>query len=131
MVVHKILPSSGPKNVNKMIGLFKKRVPWKWLVYIRPRFSTLFPDDLKTQEMCNEAVCIDPWLLYDVLDYLKTQKMCNEAIEKALWPLFDVPDRFRNLRMSVRAIQPQRFITPRHPKAQENVKGPLKKTHCS
>ena len=55
-----------------MIDLFKKHVPRKWLVYIRPSFLTLVPDDLKTHEMCNEAVRIDPWLLYDVSTYLKT-----------------------------------------------------------
>ena len=47
-----------------MIDLLKKHVLWKWLVYIRPNFLTLIPDDLKTQEMCNEAVRIDPWLLF-------------------------------------------------------------------
>ena len=47
-----------------MIDLLKKHALWKWLVYIRPNFLTLIPDDLKTQEMCNEAVRIDPWLLF-------------------------------------------------------------------
>ena len=86
-----------PKDVNKMIDLFKKHVPWRWLVYIIPSFLTLAPD------------------------YLKTQEMCNEAIEKVSWLLFDVPDRFRNLRMSIRAIHSLRFITPGHPKAQGGV----------
>ena len=66
-----------------MIDLFKKHVPWRWLVYIIPSFLSLAPDSLKTQDMCNEAVRTDPWLLYDVSDYLKTQEMCNEAIEKS------------------------------------------------
>ena len=87
-------------------------------MYKRPSFLTLVPDDLKTQEMFNEALLIDPWLLYDVPDYLKTQEMYNEANERAPWLLFDVPYNFRNLRMSIRAIHPLRFITPGHPKAQ-------------
>ena len=66
-----------------MIDLFKKHVPWKWLVYIGPSFLTLVPDDLKAQKMCNKVLCINPQLLYDVSDYLKTQEMCNEAIEKS------------------------------------------------
>ena len=99
-----------------MSDLFKKHVPWKWLVYIKPSFLTLATDDLKTQEMCNEAVRIDPLLMYDVRDYLKTQEMCNEAIKKAPWLLFDVPDRFRNLRMNISVIHPLRFIPPDHPK---------------
>ena len=57
-----------------------KYVPWNWLVHIKPHFLTGVPDDLKTQEMCNEAIKKVPWLLYDVPDYLKTQEMCNEAI---------------------------------------------------
>ena len=65
-------PCLGLKCVKKMIDLFKKHVLWQWLVYIRPNVLRFVPDDLKTQEMCNEAVRIDPWLLYDVPDYLKT-----------------------------------------------------------
>ena len=61
-------PSLGLKCVNKTIDLFKKHVLWQWLVYIRPNVLRLVPDDLKTQEMCNEAIQIDPWLLYDVPD---------------------------------------------------------------
>ena len=84
----------GPKDVSKMIDLFKKYVPWKWLVYIRPSFLTLVPDDLKTQELC------------------------NEAFKKAPWLLFDKPDCFRSLRMSIRAIQPLKRIPPDNPKTQ-------------
>ena len=77
-----------------MIDVLKKHVLWKWLVYIRPNFLTLIPDDLKTQEMCNETVRIDPWLLYDV-QY-----------------------RFRDLEMIIRAtIHPLRFIPSDHPRA--------------
>ena len=103
-----------------MIDLLKKHVLWKWLVYIRSNVLTLIPDDLKTQEMCNEAVRIDPWLLYDVPDYLKTQKMCNKADDDCPWLLYDVPYRFRDLGMVIRAtIHPLRVISPNHPRAQE------------
>ena len=74
------------------------------------------PDHFKTEEMCNEAVLVDPWLMYDVPDYLKTQEMCNEVVKKVQWLLFDVPNRFRNL-ISIRAIHPLRFINLGHPKA--------------
>ena len=109
------------------MSVMLKYIPRKWLVCIRSSFLTLVPDDIKTQEMCNEAVRIDPWLLHDVSDYLKTQEMCNEAIKKASWLLFDVPDRFRNLRMSIRAIHSLRFITPGHPKAQGACEGAVEK----
>ena len=99
-----------------MIDLFKKHVLWKWLVYIRHL-------SLMTQEMFNEAVHIDPWLLCDVLDNLKTQEICNEAIEKVPWLVFHVSDRFRNLRIIRRAIHLVQFITPGHPKAQRACEG--------
>ena len=40
----------------------------------------LVPDRFKTQEMCNDAVDVDPWQLNDVLDYLKTQRMCDHVM---------------------------------------------------
>ena len=50
------------------------------------------PDHLKTQEMCNEAVSIEPLSLVYVPDYFETQKMCNEAVK--VDPCFstNVPD---------------------------------------
>ena len=51
------------------------------------------PDHLKTQEMCNEAMCIEPPLLVYVPDRFKTEKMCNGAVCNKLCILF-VPDHF-------------------------------------
>ena len=44
--------------------------------------------------MCNEALEVDPWRLYDIPHYLKTQKMCNEAAEADPSSLKLVPDWF-------------------------------------
>ena len=33
-----------------------KYLPWNWLMCIEPGFLTFVPDDLKIQEMCNEAM---------------------------------------------------------------------------
>ena len=85
-------------------------------VRIDPWLLYDIPNYLETQKMCNEAVRIDPWLLCDIPNYLKTQKMCNEVIKKAPWMQFDVPDRFRNLGMSIRA--PLRLIPLDHPKTE-------------
>ena len=46
------------------------------------------PDHLKTQEMCNEAVRIEPTLLVFVPDRFKKQEMCNEAECNWPWPSF-------------------------------------------
>ena len=39
------------------------------------------PRSFNTQEVCNEAICIEPLSLAYVPDSFKTQEMCNEAIE--------------------------------------------------
>ena len=46
------------------------------------------PYQYKTQETCDKAVCVDPWLLGDVPDNLKTQVMRSEAF----WQC--VPDQY-------------------------------------
>ena len=48
-------------------------------------------DHLKTQEMCNEAVGIDPWSLYDVPYQLKKEKMCDKAVKDDHYSLQFVP----------------------------------------
>ena len=45
-----------------------------------PRWVRAIPKHLKTQEMCNEAVRIEPYSLEVVSGHFKTQEMCNEAV---------------------------------------------------
>ena len=47
--------------------------------------------------MCNEALEVNSWLLYDVPDYLKTQKMCDKVVEDDSSSLQFVPDWFVTL----------------------------------
>ena len=47
---------------------------------IRQRLMKVMPDNLKTQEMWNEAVEEDPSLLAFVPYRFKTQEFCNEAL---------------------------------------------------
>ena len=108
-----------------------KYVPWNWLVYIEPRFLKLIPDDLKTQEMCNEVVekVLWLWLLYNgpfcfktlemwgravekclhslrfIPDHLKTQGMCEKAVKKDPYQLGDFSDYFKTKRMYERAVE--------------------------
>ena len=44
--------------------------------------------------MCNEAVEIDPWQLYDVPDYLKTQKICDDVAQRDSYSLQFFPGWF-------------------------------------
>ena len=47
-----------------------------------PRWIREIPEHLKVQEMCNEAVHIEPYSLEVVPDRLKTQEMYNEAVHR-------------------------------------------------
>ena len=51
-------------------------------------------DHLKTQEMCNEAVDIEPLSLAYVPDHFKTQEMCDKVVCNNLCMLLFVPDHF-------------------------------------
>ena len=53
-----------------------------------PRWIREVPEHLKTQEMCNEAVEVDPWQLYNV------PAMCDKAVRDYLFSLQFVPDWF-------------------------------------
>ena len=53
------------------------------------------PDQFKTQEMCNEAVRIEPRSLAFVPDWLKTQEICNDAICNNSYALRFVPGHLR------------------------------------
>ena len=44
--------------------------------------------------MCNEAVEVNPWQLYDVPDYLKTQEMRADVGRRDSYLLQFVPDWF-------------------------------------
>ena len=40
----------------------------------KPAAFFLVPNRFKTQKMCNDAIDVNPWSLYDVADYFTTQK---------------------------------------------------------
>ena len=53
------------------------------------------PDRLKTEEICNKAVSINPPSLAYVTDHLKTQEICDEAVRTEPYSLKFVPDHLR------------------------------------
>ena len=57
------------------------------------------PDHLKTQEMCNEAVRINPLSLTYVSDRFKTQEMCLEVVRNMACMLLFVTDHLRTQEM--------------------------------
>ena len=74
----------------KGLGPLPSNVPC-WIITI--------PDHLKTQEMCNEAVRINPLSLAYLPDHYKTQRMCNEVVRNKPCMLF-VPDHLITQEMS-------------------------------
>ena len=62
-------------------------------------------DHLKTQEMCNKAMRIEPLLLAYVPDHFKTQEMCIKVLEKVSWMLRCVSDHLKTHGMCERATE--------------------------
>ena len=50
---------------------------------------------LKTQEMCDEAVRMEPRSLAYIPDRFKTEEMCNKAVRREPYTLSHVPDHFK------------------------------------
>ena len=53
------------------------------------------PEHLKTQEVGDEAVNMEPYSLEYVLDRFKTEEMCKEAVCREPYTLRHVPDHFK------------------------------------
>ena len=75
------------------------------LLEIIPVWIRETPDNLKTQEMCNETMHIDPYSSALVPDSFKTQKMCDKAIEIDQFTLLHVPDNLRPQGMCIRTVE--------------------------
>ena len=75
------------------------------LLEIIPVWIREIPDKLKTQEMCNEAMRIEPYSLAFLPDCFKTQEMCDKAIEIDPFILWHVPDNLKMQAMCIRAVK--------------------------
>ena len=53
------------------------------------------PEPLKTQEICDEAVRIEPCSRRFVPNCFKTQEICNEAVRREPYTLEFVPDHIK------------------------------------
>ena len=63
------------------------------------------PDHLKTQEMCNVAMCEDPAVIFLIPDCFKTKDMCIKTLEVGLWILYDIPDNLKTEEMCNKAVE--------------------------
>ena len=64
--------------------------------HFQPRKKCIEAVDIepKTQEMFDDAVRVDPWLLGGVPEQYITQGMCNEAFEEEPYALECIPDQY-------------------------------------
>ena len=58
-----------------------------------------FPEQCKTQEICDRIVSENPFMLKYCHDRYKTQEMCDEAVDDCLSALKFVPDWFLTAKM--------------------------------
>ena len=68
-----------------------------------PCWIIVAPGHLKTQEMCNEIMSINPLSLVYAPDRFKTKEMCIKAIEVGPWELYIVPDHLKTQEMCDKA----------------------------
>ena len=57
------------------------------------------------QEICNNAIEVDPWFLPNVPDHLKTLEVYNKVVEEDLCTLKFVPDPLKIQKMCKRATE--------------------------
>ena len=76
-----------------------------YLLEIIPVWIREIPDNLKTQEICNEAMRIEPYSLAFVPDCFKTEEMCDKAVEIDPFILWYVPDYLKTKEMCIRAVK--------------------------
>ena len=103
-------------------------------VQMEPCSLAFVPDHFKMQEMCNRAVRMEPLSLKHVSDHLKTKEMCEESIEERLQGLYFAPDYLKTQGMCEKAItfNPYmlRFVTDRF-KTQEKSNAAVMKDPCT
>ena len=64
-----------------------------------PRWIREVPGHLKTKEMCDKAVPMEPYSLKFLPDRLKTEDTCIEAVRRKAYPLEYIPDNLKTQKM--------------------------------
>ena len=83
-----------PKGINKYMSYYENV----------PRWIREIPRRLKTQEMCDEAVWIEPRSLSFVPNRFKTEGLCTKAVRKDLYALDCVRDSLKTQKIRNEAI---------------------------
>ena len=76
----------------------------KHVVKIFPYLSRYFPDQCKTQQMCDNAITENGGTLKSVPDCYKNQEMCNKTDENYPHALEFVPEYYKAQNMCDKAV---------------------------
>ena len=90
----KLMPDDHFKNLMK-----QEIETWDGITCYRLCMMLFVPDRLRTQEMCNKVVCMDPYSLEFVPDRFKIEEMCNKAVRREPYTLRYVPDHLKTQEM--------------------------------
>ena len=75
--------------VKEIPGHLKTQEMCNEAVHMEPYSLEFVPEHFKTQDMCDKAVRMEPCSLEFVLENLKMQEMCNDAVRNALGNVSD------------------------------------------
>ena len=91
-----------PLNISCWIRDLKTKEMWNEAVDMDPYSLAYVPHPFKTEEMCKEGVSREPYTLRYVPDHFRTQEMCIEAVEEDPWLLECVSDRLKHKKCAIK-----------------------------
>ena len=98
------LPSNVPYWIITIPGHLKTQEMCNEAVRINPLSLVYVPDHFKIQGMCNEVVHNKPCMMLFVPDHLITQEMWNEIMRTMPNVFARIPDRFKTQEMCIKAV---------------------------
>ena len=93
-----------PRWIREIPRHLKTQEMCEEVIWIEPRSLAFLPDCFKTEGLCIKAVRRNPYALDCVPDNVKTQKTCIKAMRENSAVFFLVPDRFKTQEMCNDAV---------------------------
>ena len=85
--------------------LLKTQEMYNEAVRIEPILLASLPDHFKTQETWNEVEWNIPCMLLFVPDHFKTRGMCSKIMRKTQAAFYRIPDPFKTQEMCIKAVE--------------------------
>ena len=97
--------TNAPRWIREIPNHLKTHEMCDEAVRMEPRSLEFVPNHFKTKEICNKAVRRELYTLVHVPDHLITQEMCEEVIRVRLAAFFLIPDCFKTQEICIRAVK--------------------------